>query len=167
MVSCACVRMQVWRDFHFRSLIYWTQRLDRLSAVGVLHKGRGENKPHIDVFVIRFLLRHLIERDAAAFVAYHDSHYIAQVGRPEMRFHRQERFGGVDCGQPLNLHTFAQIQWQYPNETFQWVPRRLQRTFQFILEELGFRAVSEITRENWEPLLCDFMRVVRGLSLRV
>ena len=48
-----------------------------------------------------------------------------------------------------------------------WGPRRLQRTFQVILEELGFRAVSEITRENWEPLLRDFMRVVRGLSLRV
>ena len=115
-------------------MIYWTFRLDRLAAQGYLRKGRGENRPHIDVYVVRFLLRRLIQQDADVYLAWHNTHHITGVGRPEMRFRRQARFGGVDCGQYLNRQTLAQLQQEYPVVPYQWVPPRLERVFERILQ---------------------------------
>ena len=101
-----------------------------------MRKGRGENRPHIDVYVVpvRFLLRRLIQQDADVYLAWHNTHHITGVGRPEMRFRRQARFGGVDCGQYLNRQTLAQLQQEYPVVPYQWVPPRLERVFERILQ---------------------------------
>ena len=176
-------------------MIYWTFRLDRLAAQGYLRKGRGENRPHIDVYVVRFLLRRLIQQDADVYLAWHNTHHITGVGRPEMRFRRQARFGGVDCGQYLNRQTLAQLQQEYPVVPYQWVPPRLERvlnafcryTYVFVrmkagdtgrrhvltaricmamAQELGVASVVLVTKDNWQRILIDFMRVIRAMDLR-
>ena len=142
---------------------FWLTSFQELEADGEIVVPLGRPASHFDSWTLRFMVRHLIQKELSEFRQQHNAHYVRTArGKPNVLHAFPHLRGKTCCGVPLDRVRLEMLRQKFPREEHVWMPPHVLDAFNFAAVQLGLVPARDITRQNWKS---EWRRFYHALSL--
>lgn len=180
----------VCQDLAKGCLTYYIDALRRLVVTGVLRLApNGAQCLHI--WLLRFLIRHLIEADVEGYISYYNLHRVRysmdadadpywcahtvhacvlshphrNVGQPSVLFRNPEVHGKTNRGRAIDADKLQLLKERFPAPAISWYPAHYGPVFSGVLRLRGLASTAEVTKLNWIRVVKECVLVLDALGV--